>query len=1196
LRALGWLLLTVYVVLGLGVLSVRYWVLPNLQAWRVDIARHVSDAIGARIQFGQLQAQWTSLNPRIQLDDVELFNQQGQRVLSVPQVRAELSWRSLLSMSPQFVSLRVENVELDVSRDAQGTLHLLGQSLDLEGSGALPDTSSSGFIAWLLQQQRILLTNARLRWHDQQTFQPPFELNQVSLDISRSGNVHRMALSAVPPVTAGQKLDIRLELTLPGTASGLISLQASHGRAYIDITGLRPQGWSGLLPTADYAVGGDIAATAWLTLKDGAPEQVAARFRLQDGRWSDAFAQAHVQSFDAFVYGHWSQVHRWFDLSRPGARQESGSIAYKVGFGGLRLELPGALDRPVDIDRLTAQGRIDADSSGQLKVQADVLTLANADMQTTLSGSWSEQSGNPAGILDIKGVLHRASVPAIVNYLPHDVDPDARTWMRSGLLDGELLDAGIRLYGDLSYFPFQERPDKGDFLIRGRYTNTTIDFVPARPDSLGWPRLQGMAGQVSLHRADLRMTADTAYMEPSAGERIDFSDLQARIPNVEHQAVLWVGGNSQAQAASYLSLMTHSDLGGLLDNVATQASGAGLWEVPLQLMVPLYDSTGTTVTGRVHFSDAQVVFMPGLPALTNVQGDIEFTENYLKAADLKAQALGGGLSIRGGLGQSLDGLVFEGKAGSSALAGYVGLPVMRRLKGAALYQLTLNRTSQGYKVTASSSLEGLALDLPAPLGKSADTAMPLRVSWGPSDARSRRLSVTLGSNVVLALQRREGRKGSYFQSGSLGVNAHPDLPVSGFVLDIKERFLDLDAWSVVLDDMSGSQSAGHRVQADSVLPALATARVQSDNARFLDMPLEYLTLTAMRTPEQQWRVDVSSSETAGTLFWRQARGKAAGRIDAQFDRLALGQQTEQPSHGAEDSGMQVAENLDIPAINLHVKDLTLYGSKVGELTVMGMNEARGQLWRLDELRVSSPWATFTGSGMWRLRGPQRGLTLDINGDVKDMGAYLEQLGHKDVMSAGAGKVSAKLEWKNMPWAFSRADLNGSLSFNLAKGRFSAVNSHTARLLELLSMQSIKRLAKFDLNPANLTREGFPFDNLGGRISLTNGIMSTRDYRVTGPVATIVLEGDVNLVSETLNLDAVVVPNLDVSGAAVAAGIAINPIIGIGAFLTQWLLQAPLSKAMSVQYHVDGPWDKPRVNEVSLRKPGPGVAPDTGTAN
>jgi hypothetical protein len=60
----------------------------------------------------------------------------------------------------------------------------------------------------------------------------------------------------------------------------------------------------------------------------------------------------------------------------------------------------------------------------------------------------------------------------------------------------------------------------------------------------------------------------------------------------------------------------------------------------------------------------------------------------------------------------------------------------------------------------------------------------------------------------------------------------------------------------------------------------------------------------------------------------------------------------------------------------------------------------------------------------------------------------------------------------------------------------------------------------------------------------------------------------------------VVPNLDMSGATIAAGIAINPIVGLGAFVTQWLLRNPLSKAMAVHYHVSGDWDDPKLDEVS----------------
>src|SRR3546814_17031878 len=115
----------------------------------------------------------------------------------------------------------------------------------------------------------------------------------------------------------------------------------------------------------------------------------------------------------------------------------------------------------------------------------------------------------------------------------------------------------------------------------------------------------------------------------------------------------------------------------------------------------------------------------------------------------------------------------------------------------------------------------------------------------------------------------------------------------------------------------------------------------------------------------------------------------------------------------------------------------------------------------------------------------------------------------------------------MPWDFSKADLNGQIEFSLHKGRFSSLNSYSARLLELLSLQSVKRLARLDFNPAGLTREGFPYDDLRGTVKVSNGLMSTSDYRVLGPVGTIVIGGDINLINEQMYLQAWVIPNQDI---------------------------------------------------------------------
>ena len=95
--------------------------------------------------------------------------------------------------------------------------------------------------------------------------------------------------------------------------------------------------------------------------------------------------------------------------------------------------------------------------------------------------------------------------------------------------------------------------------------------------------------------------------------------------------------------------------------------------------------------------------------------------------------------------------------------------------------------------------------------------------------------------------------------------------------------------------------------------------------------------------------------------------------------------------------------------------------------------------------------------------------------------------------------------------------------------------------------------------------------------LSDGVLRTDGYKVNGPVAAIVLAGDVSVVQERWNLKAVVIPNLDASGAAVVTALAVNPLIGLGAFVTQWLLKHPLASAMTMEYAVTGTWDDPKID-------------------
>jgi uncharacterized protein YhdP len=83
--------------------------------------------------------------------------------------------------------------------------------------------------------------------------------------------------------------------------------------------------------------------------------------------------------------------------------------------------------------------------------------------------------------------------------------------------------------------------------------------------------------------------------------------------------------------------------------------------------------------------------------------------------------------------------------------------------------------------------------------------------------------------------------------------------------------------------------------------------------------------------------------------------------------------------------------------------------------------------------------------------------------------------------------------------------------------------------------------------------------------------------VDSVVATISIVGGANLANETWNLDAEVKPNLDMSGAAIASGFVVNPLVGLTALIGQYLLRNPIEKAMAIKYSVTGPWESPKIN-------------------
>ena len=1164
----------VYFCVGIALLALRYVVLPQIDVWRPRVAAQLAEALGVQVELGVIQVRWHGWDPEFDLQGVRLRTNDGRDLLTLPETRARLDWRAILPGRQGWLDLRVRGMDLTLDRLPDGRLSVLGQIVGPEGARPAADAR---VLRWLLAQPRISFHDATLHWVDQRRAAPELRLEGVEAVLAHEAGGLGLSLSARVPDAADARLDLRARLADPDAlAQG--SLPADW-QAWLQVGPVLPRAWTAWLDVPPALRQGGLQAQAWIQAQDARP-RLTLLLEAEAVHWVEA------AGLDLTVSraGIWASgaLDQWRALEQGGPMPEG--LDFQVRAQGARGAMPAVFAQPVAPGFVEARGRLHQDGAWALTLSD--LDWRNPDIALRGEGGW--RSGGAAGQADFRGTIARARLNAIHRYLPLEVNPDARDWLAGGLQAGEVVDARWRLQGDLAEFPFGARPEAGDFRVQGSFRGARIEFVPGAAPQDAWPVLADVSGTADLHRTDLRLTASTARMRPEAGQEIALSGLQARIPDLEYESTLHVSGQTAAPGEAYMALIRHSPLAALLDGVFDEASAGGDWAVPLSLTIPLLHSEDTQVQGRVDLRQGSLRFLPHAPAFEAIEGRLHFNEQGVRLAQpLNARLLGSEVRISGGLGGPRDdGLDLRGRIDARALADYVGVPGMRRITGALDYRATLRMQGRATVFELNSDTRGLALDFPAPLGKPAGQPQTLHVQWSDADPRSDRLEARYGDTLRLALRHdRKTQKGPYFQGAAVGAGRAADASADGMQVQVAYPLFDLDLWNRIVDEFSIPRrgTGARQTAARPLWPDLSLLSVQADQLRMLGTRLDAAVLRVSHTPEERWSMNLRSEQTSGTLKWQERDGRVLGRVSARFDRLSLGDDPH--DHGSllpeavPDEDAAFDDDLEIPGIVLQADELRLYGHSMGALSLEGVRDGARKVWELNNLRLGNEDARLRGSGIWRLRGPERGLELTASVQAADLGAWMTRAGWKDVLSGGVGTVKGRFQWRNLPWTREKSDLSGNLQIELDKGRFQKLGSHTAKLLEFLSLQSITRLTKLDRGLAGLPQDGFPFDQLRGAMDMDRGRVKIRDYKVIGPVGTILLEGSTNIMDEALDLQAVIVPNLDVSGAALAAGIAINPLVGLGAFVTQWLLKAPLAKSMTARYRVTGTWDEPKVEEI-----------------
>ena len=920
---------------------------------------------------------------------------------------------------------------------------------------------------------------------------------------------------------------------------------------------------------------------------------------------------------------------------------EAGGQA-RVSIANGALELPGIFEEPrLALDQLSTEAQWKR-SGPRIELQLRKLQFANADAQGQAEVSWhtgEAPAGGPArgraaghdhrfpGVLALQGSLSRGDGSRVHRYLPLVLASEVRHYVRDAVVQGQVSDVKFKVAGPLAQLPFAD-PAQGEFRVSASVRNGQLAYVPKSLQSPGdapWPALSELSGELVFDRASLEVNGASGKVVGLPGLRL--LKGQARIADLMHQPTVAVDLDIQGLLTDALGFVNTSPLAGMTEQALAQATASGTASYRFGLSLPIHAIETSRVEGVIILPGNDVKFTPDTPVLAGLKGTVTVNERGFAVAGAQARLLGGEVRFDGGTRAAPEAakdaaasVEFKGQGLVSAdgLRQTRELGVLARLgqhaSGSTAYSASLLFRRGAPELSVSTSLQGLALHLPAPLGKAAEAALPVRfdnalvsASLAPGKALQDQLSLSIGQLASASYLRDVSGAEPRVIRGSLGVGLAPGeavpMPEAGVQANVNLAQVNVDAWEKILAEgaranalpaaalASGGTAAG-ALPASAAMGYLPTMMaLRAGSLQVQGHSLNRVVVGGSRDGAN-WRANIDAAELGGYLEYRHSSSAGPGRVHARLSRLRLA-----PGTAGEVEAILDEPPASIPALDIVVDNLELRGRKLGRVEIDAVNRgasadgSAARDWHLNKFNVTVPEAVLTASGDWLSAaspaGPRVGpvpasasarrrAVMDFRLDIADSGALLKRFGMDGVLRRGKGRLEGQVAWIGSPLSPHFPSMSGQFHVNVESGQFMKADPGLAKLLGVLSLQSLPRRLTLDFR--DVFSQGFAFDFVRGDVEIAQGLARTNNLQMSGVNAAVLMAGSADIARETQDLRVVVVPEIDAGTASLIASV-INPAVGLGSFLAQMFLRRPLMEAATQEFHIDGTWSDPKITKM-----------------
>ena len=488
--------------------------------------------------------------------------------------------------------------------------------------------------------------------------------------------------------------------------------------------------------------------------------------------------------------------------------------------------------------------------------------------------------------------------------------------------------------------------------------------------------------------------------------------------------------------------MKTSALSALTGHVLDGSEATGAAQLALQLQLPIDHLDRSKVSGQVTLAGNSLQLDDETPHLSQLRGAVKFSDTGFSLVGLQARALGGELRADGGMQalarnapatESSVKVRVQGTATAQGLRdarelGWVA-DLARHAEGQSPYSLLLKVRRGTPEIQVQSSLQGMRINLPAPLGKAAESIQPLAVShqlapasFAAPDAPLRdQISVQLGDTGSVFYERDISGKHSRVLHGSIliGQEAGTAPLRARACRPVQLPLFNIDDWLALAPQSNGTRPEPADAATDPAreyLPDRLSLRVKQLQAKGRQL---HDVVAGISRDGGSWHSNLTSQELDGYVGFREGTdAQPEGQLVARLSRLTVPEAKSERVDALFNEGPR-----QLPALQIVVDDMHLSGHALGRLEVEARNRpvpgnAAAREWQLSRFNISTPEATLTANGQWRLpqgqsEHPGRS-QLQFQLDLRDVGKLLTRFDMPGVVGNGKGACRARRDGRARP--------------------------------------------------------------------------------------------------------------------------------------------------------------------------------------